>query len=110
MKGGAILNVIYRLLINSSDASIKSLFHFLLQKAAQPYFSILKKWIFCGILEDPFEEFIVKENRGMSKENIEKDFNDQYWQERFTYREEMVPVFIVKQKEKIMHSGKYLNV
>jgi len=46
----------------------------------------------------------------MSKENIEREFNNQYWQERFTYREEMVPTFLAKHKEKVLHSGKYLNV
>ena len=33
-KGGALLNVIYRLMINSSDKSIKDLFEFLLEKSA----------------------------------------------------------------------------
>lgn len=45
-KGGALLNVIYRLMINSSDKSIRDLFEFLLEKSAQPYFQILRKWIF----------------------------------------------------------------
>ncbi len=109
-KGGALLNVIYRLMINSSDKSIRDLFDFLLEKSAQPYFQILRKWIFQGVLEDPFNEFIVRENKSKSKENIEKDFDDQYWQERFTYRDEMGPIFLAKHKEKVLHSGKYLNV
>ena len=66
--------------------------------------------MFYGVLEDPFNEFFVKENKACSKENIERDFNDQYWQERFTYREEMIPIFLAKYKEKVLHSGKYLNV
>ena len=37
-KGGALLNVIYRLMINSSDKSIKDLFEFLLEKSSLPYF------------------------------------------------------------------------
>lgn len=37
-KGGALLNVIYRLMINSSDKSIRDLFEFLLEKSAKPYF------------------------------------------------------------------------
>jgi gamma-tubulin complex component 2 len=45
-KGGALLNVIYRLMINSSDKSIRDLFEFLLEKSALPYFQILRKWIF----------------------------------------------------------------
>jgi gamma-tubulin complex component 2 len=30
--------------------------------------------------------------------------------ERFTCREEMIPDFLIKYKEKILHTGKYLNV
>jgi len=97
-KGGALLNVMYRLMVNSSDASIKDLFAFLLEKASLPYFQILKKWIFSGVLEDPFSEFIVKENKNCKKENIEVDLNDKYWTERFTFREEMVPIFLAKYK------------
>lgn len=38
------------------------------------------------------------------------DLNNLYWQRRFTCREEMVPDFLIKYKEKILHTGKYLNV
>ena len=46
LRGGALLNVIYRLMINSSDKSIRDLFEFLLEKASEPYMTSLKKWIF----------------------------------------------------------------
>ena len=62
------------------------------------------------MLEDPFNEFIVRENKAKNKDSLEKDFDDQYWQERFTCREEMVPIFLAKHKDKVLHSGKYLNV
>lgn len=109
-KGGALLNVIYRLMTNSSDKSIRDLFEFMLEKSSQPYFSMLQKWIFQGVLKDPFSEFIVRENKVLQKENIGRDFNDKYWDEKFTYREEMIPTFLAKYKEKILHAGKYLNV
>jgi len=89
---------------------MKELFTFLLDKAAAPYFLILKKWIFCGVLEDPFSEFFVKENRHFKKENVEKDLNDKYWDERFTFRQDMVPIFLEKQKARVLQAGKYLNV
>lgn len=37
-KGGALLNVIYRVMINSSDTQMRELFFQLLEKAAVPYF------------------------------------------------------------------------
>lgn len=75
---------------------MRDLFNFLLDKAAVPYFSILRKWIFSGVLEDPFNEFFIKENRQCKKENIGLDLNDRYWEERFTFRDEMVPTFLEK--------------
>ena len=109
-KGGALLNVIYKFLTITSDKSIKELFSFLLEKSAEPFLHILMKWIYYGVLDDPFDEFLVKEDASMNKDNIEKDFNDSYWQKRFTFREEMIPVFLQKLSIKILHSGKYLNV
>jgi gamma-tubulin complex component 2 len=52
----------------------------------------------------------VKENKQCKKEDIERDLNDRYWDDRFTYREEMVPIFLSKYKEKILFAGKYFNV
>lgn len=109
-KGGALLNVIYRLMINSSDKSIRDLFEFILEKSSVPYITILKKWIFEGILDDHFEEFIVKENLEFKKEQVSQDLNNLYWLERFTFREDMIPNFLLKYKEKVLHTGKYLNV
>ena len=109
-KGGALLNVIYRLMINSSDKSIRDLFEFILEKASVPYITILKKWIFEGILDDHFEEFIVKENTEFKKEQVSEDLNNLFWLERFTFREDMIPNFLLKYKEKVLHTGKYLNV
>jgi len=109
-KGGALLNVIYKFLTITSDKSIKELFSFLLEKSAEPFLKILMKWIYLGILDDPFDEFLVKEDATMNKDNIEKDFNDSYWQKRFTFREDMIPIFLQKLSIKILHTGKYLNV
>ena len=54
------------------------------------------KWIYNGVLDDPFNEFLVEEDVTMNKDNIEKDFNDSYWQKRFTFRDEMIPIFLQK--------------
>ena len=78
-KGGALLNVIYRFLTNTSDKSVRELFAFLLEKAASPFLEILQKWIYYGTLEDPFGEFLINEDTSMKKDNIEKVFNDSYW-------------------------------
>lgn len=78
-KGGALLNVIYKLMINSSDKAVRDLYEFLLEKASVPYLDILKKWIFQGILDDNFEEFLVSENNEFKKEQVTQDLNNLYW-------------------------------
>jgi gamma-tubulin complex component 2 len=78
-KGGALLNVIYKLMINSSDKAVRDLYEFLLEKSSAPYLDILKKWIFQGILDDNFEEFLVSENNEFKKEQVSQDLNNLYW-------------------------------
>lgn len=97
-------------MINSSDKSIRDLFEFILEKSSIPYLNSLKKWIFEGILDDHFEEFLVKENSEFKKEQVNNDLNNLYWLERFTFRKVMIPNFLDKYKDKILHTGKYLNV
>ena len=62
------------------------------------------------MLDDPFNEFFIRENRLCKKENIELDLNDRYWEERFTFRVEMVPSFLDKHMHMVLHAGKYLFV
>jgi len=49
-------------------------------KSAIPYLNMLSRWIHFGIIEDQYEEFLVKERKDISKENLHKDFNDTYWE------------------------------
>jgi gamma-tubulin complex component 2 len=110
LKGGALLNSIYKSLTAASDAIHKKIFNFLLEKASVPYLEILSKWIYLGEIEDPYEEFLIKENKELSKENLNKDFNDRYWDSRFELRDSQTPLFLHKLAAKVLLTGKYLNV
>jgi len=93
-----------------SDPATKKLYGFLLNKAAVPYIAMLESWIHKGEIRDPYEEFMIVESRKVNKENIKADFNDAYWEQRYTIRENYVPSFLVPLKNKILLAGKYLNV
>lgn len=110
LKGGALLNTIFKSMLSSSDAIHKKLFTFLLEKASVPYLDMLSKWIHYGEIEDIYEEFLVKERKELSKENLHKDFNDTYWDQRFEFREAQIPLFLQKLTAKVLFTGKYLNV
>ena len=60
---------------------------FLMEKASIPYMGMLNNWIHYGIIKDPYEEFLIRERKECTKENLKQDFNDNYWEQRFVFRE-----------------------
>ena len=110
LKGGALLNSIFKSMLAATEQIHKKIFTFLMEKASVPYLDMLSKWIHFGEIEDPYEEFLIKEHKELSKENLHKDFNDKYWDERFEFREAQIPLFLQKLTAKVLFTGKYLNV
>ncbi|CAO3595871.1 unnamed protein product [Absidia cylindrospora] len=111
-KGAAVLNVLSDRLVGlSGDPKCKQIYSFLLSRASLPYFEILHAWIYRGEIKDPYNEFMVLEKRNVKKENLKEDFNDAYWEMRYTVRENgLVPGFLEPLKQQILLAGKYLNV
>lgn len=132
-KGGEILSIISdRMDRTSGDPIALSLYSTLLLKASQPYAVILLGWISTGHLADPFEEFIVKESKSITRGTLENDYTDDYWEGRYTLRDSgakksdggvkegprskglaggaVIPKFLEGWKVKILLAGKYLNV
>ncbi|CAG8519786.1 4749_t:CDS:10 [Ambispora leptoticha] len=111
VKGGGILGILAeRLTTMSGDPGTKKLYIYLLSKASQPYVSMLHTWIHHGEIQDPYEEFMIQERKNVRKENLKEDFNDSYWEQRYTPREGTIPPFLTPFKNKILLAGKYLNV
>lgn len=82
----------------------------MLSEASRPYFDILKAWVCHGLLDDPYNEFMVQERPSISKDKVKDDFNDLYWEQRYTLQSDSVPTFLQPFAEKILLTGKYLNV
>ncbi|KAF9987740.1 hypothetical protein BGZ65_002119 [Modicella reniformis] len=110
-KGGSILAIIAGALHDmNGDPVAKKLYGFLLNKASAPYIAMLESWIHKGTIHDPYDEFMIVKSTKVKKEGIEMDFNDAYWERRYTIREGYVPSFLSPHKTKILLAGKYLNV
>ncbi|CAO0801958.1 unnamed protein product [Mucor circinelloides] len=110
-KGGAILNILSERLIGlSGDPKCKKIYTKLLSKASVPYFEILNFWIYHGEIKDSYNEFMVLEKKSVKKENLKEDYNDTYWETRYTIREGSVPIFLEPMKNQILLAGKFLNV
>ncbi|KAI9357947.1 Spc98 family-domain-containing protein [Zopfochytrium polystomum] len=109
--GGATLGIIANATVTmSGDPIAKKILASILEKASVPYYKMLRKWIHHGLIDDPFDEFMVYERKGMSKEQIAQDYNDVYWDQRYTLRKDRIPKFVASFSEKVLLAGKYLNV
>jgi gamma-tubulin complex component 2 len=53
---------------------------------------------------------MVVEKKSVKKENLKEDYNDTYWETRYTIRKGAVPVFLEPMKKQILLAGKFLNV
>ena len=73
---------------------------------------MLALWIYDGECNDPYDEFLVAENRDKIKEGLADDYNDSYWEKRYTLRDGQVAAFLNEADltERILATGKYLNV
>uniref|UniRef100_A0ABI0P0P2 Gamma-tubulin complex component n=1 Tax=Bos taurus TaxID=9913 RepID=A0ABI0P0P2_BOVIN len=108
--GGATLSLLHdRSFSYTGDSQAQELCLYLTTAASVPYFEILEKWIYRGIIDDPYSEFMVEEHE-LRKEKIQEDYNDKYWELRYTVVQRHIPSFLQKMAGKVLSTGKYLNV
>ncbi|KAH7912889.1 Spc98 family-domain-containing protein [Hygrophoropsis aurantiaca] len=137
VKGGEVLAIVHDRMQNmSGDPTAHKVYSTLLRAAGVPYVSMLRVWTMTGRLDDPFEEFCVKESKFISKGILEVDYTDEYWERRYTLRDgstlsskrahtgvppprtvggrlpggACIPPLLEGWKHKILLAGKYLNV
>lgn len=53
----------------------------------------------------PESEFMVEEHE-LQKEKIQEDYNDKYWDQRYTIVQHKIPSFLQKMADKILSTGK----
>ncbi|KAH8929920.1 hypothetical protein BT69DRAFT_1210983, partial [Atractiella rhizophila] len=140
VTGGEVLTVISQLLsYHSGDPTAVAIYSNLLLKASQPYARMLLKWVGTGHLDDPYDEFLVRENKNITRGTLEMDYTDEYWERRYTLKDAnvsnaptappaassnplasareqglsggaVIPPFLEGWKTKVLLAGKYLNV
>ncbi|KAF5014037.1 hypothetical protein F66182_15118, partial [Fusarium sp. NRRL 66182] len=52
----------------------------------------------------------VKEQKWIKREKLEEDYTDEYWEKRYTIRDNEVPPQLESVRDKVLLAGKYLNV
>lgn len=110
-KGGSVLTLLHERTTNlTGDSTAQDLCLYLTQAACVPYFDMLEQWIYKGIVNDPYLEFLVAEQEAFQKEKLTEEYNDAYWRQRYTIVQHKIPVFLETVAQKVLSTGKYLNV
>ncbi|KAK5998482.1 Spindle pole body component alp4 [Cladobotryum mycophilum] len=110
-KGGVVLGIVTKRLESmSGDPAARSLLTTLLRDASRPYMVMLNQWLHHGSINDPHAEFMIREQRSIGRERLERDYIDEYWERRYTIRDHDVPPQLEAVKDKVLLAGKYLNV
>ncbi|XP_043269491.1 gamma-tubulin complex component 2-like isoform X3 [Venturia canescens] len=110
-RGGKVLSLLHdRVNDMSGDAKCKELGLFLIQAASVPYMQTLEKWVYKGVICDPYQEFLVEDNELIQREELPMDYSADYWEKRYAMRPERIPVFLNDHAQTILRTGKYFNV
>lgn len=109
LVGVGVLNMLHLLILeNAGSDSAHSLLTRLMRGASAPYFRSLESWIYEGIVNDPYAEFMVVQDNGLHKESLTYDLSSTYWQGHYTLRKG-IPKFLAAKCEDMLTTGKYLN-
>lgn len=67
--------------------------------------AMLSTWLHCGELADPYSEFMIRVEETVTKEDVQNDFNAQYWEGRNTVQQPMVATFLSSLSQRILTTG-----
>ena len=94
-RGGKSLSSLHHLTCSySGDERSQQLCMHLAKAACSPYFEMLAYWVFQGEVRDPYGEFMVQEHGTIAKDRLHSEYNDAYWERRYTVCQENIPSFL----------------
>ncbi|GAB2287127.1 Gamma-tubulin complex component 2 [Dionaea muscipula] len=91
------------------DHVVRSLLESMAQCTSSAYLGILERWLYEGVIDDPYGEFFIGENKSLQKESLTLDNDAKYWQHRYSLKDS-IPSFLADVAGTILTTGKYLNV
>lgn len=108
--GSSVLNLLQsQAKAMAGDHVVRSLLEKMSQCASQAYLGILERWVYEGVIGDPYGEFFIAENKSLQKESLTQDYDAKFWHQRYSLKDD-IPSFLVNAAETILTTGKYLNV
>lgn len=113
LRGGAVLTLLARRLErHKGNPAARELYQDLIKESSKPYLQMLTQWLYKGIIDDPYEEFMVEEQETIASDLVHRDSLNSYWEKRYVIRENCLPLYLSSPEiaEQVLQAGKYLNV
>ncbi|RDI81014.1 hypothetical protein Vi05172_g8925 [Venturia inaequalis] len=109
-KGGQLISVIHSFSLTHGDPFIVSYAERLLSRVTQPFYDMLRQWIYDGELSDPHYEFLVSEQQEKDDNDVRKGGATSVWEDKYKLNAIMVPSIITSSfANKVFLIGKSLN-
>ena len=110
LRGAGLLNALHAdASRNAGDPSARALVLRLLAAASRPYVRAVERWVYEGVVDDPYDEFLVVEREELRKESLADEYNAKYWERRFTTRAETPRFLSGALAEMALVTGKYID-
>ncbi|XP_076391112.1 gamma-tubulin complex component 6 [Megachile rotundata] len=104
-EGNGILTRIYNEAIKVTDSKLALVFYSLLKSCCEVYFRFLQKWIFEGICDDIYGEFMIK-----IRPQYLRNRGHKFWTKSFGVCNDAVPGFLTDLTESILQCGKTVRL
>lgn len=109
-SGSAVLNLLQsQAKAMAGDNAVRLLLDKMAQCASSAYMSILERWVYEGVIDDPYGEFFIAEDKSLQKDSLTQDYEAKYWRQRYSLKDG-IPSFLANIAGTILTTGKYLNV
>lgn len=110
--GGEIISLIHHYSTTSGDPLIRDIVERMVTVISEPFYSIIREWIYDGELKDPFNEFFVVEKTNQTNlvDGQGRPIAASMWKDKYRLEQKMVPSIISSHfADTIFMIGKSLN-
>ncbi|XP_078035219.1 gamma-tubulin complex component 6 [Augochlora pura] len=104
-EGNSIIARIYNEAIQVTNTKAALVVYSLLKSCCEVYFRFLQKWMFEGICDDIYGEFMIK-----TRPQYLRNRDHKFWTKSFSLRNEAVPGFLNVLTESILQCGKTVRL
>lgn len=111
-KGGQLVSLIHGFSTSHGDPIVAAFAERLLGSVTRPFYDILRHWIYDGELQDPYQEFFVREQdpNDEGRQDLKARGMSSVWNDKYEVEKGMIPSIITDDfAQKVFLIGKSLN-